>query len=137
FEAHRDEYYDRLLAVSRDNDWTGWCVFFLSAIIEEARSNHDKAKAILDLYQEKKAWIVESTHSQHAVRALDWFFSRPIFNTPDFTVSSGIHRATANRIVRIARDHGLLRELRGGSGRRPAFLVFPELLNIAEGREVF
>ena len=25
---HRDEYYDRLLAVSQDDDWTGWCVFF-------------------------------------------------------------------------------------------------------------
>ena len=25
FEAHRDEYYDRLLTVSRDDDWTGLC----------------------------------------------------------------------------------------------------------------
>ena len=31
-EAHRDTYYDRLLAVSRDDDWTGWCHFFLEAI---------------------------------------------------------------------------------------------------------
>ena len=31
-EAHRDAYYDRLLAVSRDDDWTGWCHFFLEAI---------------------------------------------------------------------------------------------------------
>lgn len=31
-EAHQDTYYDRLLAVSRDNDWTGWCHFFLDAI---------------------------------------------------------------------------------------------------------
>ena len=29
FEAHRDAYYDGLLAVSRDDDWTGWCRFFL------------------------------------------------------------------------------------------------------------
>ncbi len=28
FEAHRDEYYERLLSISRDNDWTNWCVFF-------------------------------------------------------------------------------------------------------------
>ncbi len=137
FEAHRDEYYDRLLTVSRDDDWTGWCVFFLSAIIEQARSNHAKAKAILDLYQEKKLWITELTHSQYAVQALDWFFSMPIFRTPNFVLSSGIPKPTANRIVRIARDHGLLREFRKGSGRRPATLVFPGLLNIAEGREIF
>ncbi|MCJ7594438.1 MAG: Fic family protein [Desulfobacterales bacterium] len=36
-EARRDEYYERLLAVSRDGDWTGWCVFFLKALTEQAR----------------------------------------------------------------------------------------------------
>ena len=29
----------RLLAVSRDGDWTGWCGFFLRAIIEQAGTN--------------------------------------------------------------------------------------------------
>ena len=24
-ERRRSEYYDRLLAVSKDDDWTGWC----------------------------------------------------------------------------------------------------------------
>lgn len=33
-EANRPEYYDRLLAVSRDNDWTGWCEFFLRAVTQ-------------------------------------------------------------------------------------------------------
>lgn len=135
-EAHRDEYYDHLLAVSRDNDWTSWCVFFLTAIIEQARSNHTKAKAILDLYQEKKRWITDLTHSQYAIKALDWFFSRPIFKTPDFTASSGIPKPTANRIVQIAREHGLLRVLRQGRGRRPTILAFRDLINIAEGKAV-
>lgn len=31
FEAHRDACYERLLAVSRDGDWTGWCVGGTSA----------------------------------------------------------------------------------------------------------
>ena len=38
-EARREEYYDRLLAVSRDGDWTGWCVFFLGALTAQAESN--------------------------------------------------------------------------------------------------
>lgn len=33
-EAHRGAYYDGLLAVSRDDDWTGWCRFFLSIRFE-------------------------------------------------------------------------------------------------------
>lgn len=133
-DAHRDEYYERLLTVSRDDDWTGWCVFFLTTIIEQARANRAKAEAILALYREKKGWIAELTHSHHAVKALDWFFSRPVFKTPDFVASSGIPKPTANRIVRLAREHGLLRELRPGKGRRATILSFPELMDIAEGR---
>ena len=28
FERNRDEYYERLLAISRDGNWSDWCVFF-------------------------------------------------------------------------------------------------------------
>lgn len=136
-ESRREEYYERLLAVSRDNDWTGWCHFFLTALTEQARSNEAKAKEILELYRTKKDWIVDSIRSQFAIRALDWFFGRPIFKTSDFVTSVEIPKPTANRIVRLARDGGLLRELRSASGRRPAILVFPDLLNIVEGRSVF
>jgi len=136
-EAKRDEYYERLLAVSRDGDWTGWVAFFLTALIEQARDNEAKAKTILDLYQTKKDWILEKTHSQYAVRALDWFFSNPIFKTSFFVASVDIPKPTAERIVRVARDEGLLRQLRPSGGRRSAILVFSELLNIAEGRSVF
>ncbi len=136
-EAQRDEYCERLLAISRDGDWTGWCRFFLTALTEQAKDNEAKAKAILALYQSRKDWVVEQTHSQYAVRALDWFFSRPIFRTSDFVASAGIPAPTANRLLRVVRDNGLLRELRAGRGRRAAILAFTELLNIAEGRSVF
>jgi Fic family protein len=136
-EANRQEYYDRLLAVSSDGDWTSWCRFFLEALQKQALANETKARKILGLYQDKKDWFVDLTHSQYAIRALDWFFSRPIFKTPHFVASAGIPKPTANRIVRLAKEKQLLREIVAGSGRRPAVLVFSELLNIADGREIF
>lgn len=136
-ESHRDEYYDRLLAVSRDGDWTGWCGFFLRAIIEQAGTNQAKAQAIHALYTARKDWMVEATRSQYGVRALDWFFSRPIFVASDFVTQADIPEPTAKRILRLVRDNGLLREIRASSGRRPAVLAFPELLNICEGRDAF
>jgi Fic family protein len=136
-ESHRDEYYDRLLAVSRDGDWTGWCGFFLRAIIEQAGTNQTKAQAIHALYTARKDWMVEATRSQYGVRALDWFFSRPIFVASDFVSQADIPEPTAKRILRLVRDNGLLREIRASSGRRPAVLAFPELLNICEGRDAF
>lgn len=135
-EARRDEYYERLLAVSRDDDWTGWCAFFLTALTEQALDNEARAKAILQLYQEKKDWITEKTRSQYAIRALDWFFSRPIFKSSDFVKHAEISRTTAFGIISDVREAGLLHELRPASGQRSAMLAFPELLNIAEGRKV-
>lgn len=136
-EAHRDEYYECLLGISRDGDWTQWCAFFLRALTEQAHENQRKAMGILNLYNARKDWIAKQTRSQYAVRALDWFFAHPIFRTSDFVADSGIPKATANRIVREVKESGLLKELRPASGRRPAVLAFSELLNIAEGTDAF
>lgn len=136
-DDHRDEYYDRLLAVSRDGDWTGWCGFFLRAIIEQSQTNLSRAQAILQLYRTRTHWIADLTHSQYGGRALDWMFGRPIFKASDFAASAGIPAPTATRILRLVRENGMLREMRPASGRQSAILCFPELLNIAEGRAVF
>lgn len=136
-ESHREQYYERLLAVSRDDDWTGWIAFFLEALIAQAEANQTKAQAIHTLYRDRKDWIAQITRSQYGVRALDWMFARPIFKTSDFVETADIPRPTANRILRLVRDEGLLTELQPASGRRAAILAFAELLNIAEGRSVF
>ena len=136
-DLHRDEYYERLMAVSRDNDWTGWCSFFLRALTEQAQMNQVKVQSILDLYNERREWIVEKTRSQYSGRALDWIFRAPIFRTTDFTTKAEIPKPTANRILRALREDGMLRVLRPSSGRRSAILAFTELLNIAEGRQAF
>ena len=136
FEANRDEYYDKLLAVSRDDDWTGWCVFFLRAVTSQAKENLDKANQILKLYEDKKEKVVEVTHSQHAIHALDFIFSHPIFVASHFTGNGVIPKPTAIRILTILRNNDIITTLREASGRRPASYIFPELINIAEGTQI-
>ena len=136
-ESHREAYYDRLLAISRDNEWTGWCAFFLEAIIEQATENSDKATRILKLYNDKKTEMVDLTHSQYSLLALDWIFEQPIFSSSDFVESAGIPAPTARRILTVFRDTGLLKVLVVPSGRRAGVYAFAELLNIAEGHDAF
>ncbi len=136
-ESHRDEYYDRLLAVSRDSDWNGWCAFFLTALTEQARAYQQKSQDLLTLYSELRDQVVEVIPSQYSGRALDWIFNRPIFRSVDFVNGAGIPKSTAQRLLNLFKTRGLLKELRHGGGRRSSILAFPELLNIAEGRKVF
>lgn len=136
FEARRDLYYEKLLAVSRDDDWTGWCGFFLTAVQTQAEDNLKKTQGILTLYERMKRELPELTRSQYAVRALDWIFERPIFKGSSFVSGAGIPAPTARRFLKLLRDESILQDLSPASGRRAAVLAFPALLNIAEGREV-
>jgi Fic family protein len=133
-EAHRDAYQERLRAISGRNAWTEWCVFFLRGVIEQAVENERKARTILSLYEDSKEKIVTLTHSQHAVRALDFLFQQPIFAAPHFVDGSGIPRPSALRILSMLRKFGLLRTLREGKGRRPGIFAFSHLLDVVEGR---
>jgi len=136
-ESHRNEYYDGLLAVSRDNDWTGWCAFFLTALTEQARAYQQKVHDLMTLYVELRDWVVEETPSQFSGRAPDWVFDKPIFRLIDFVNDAGIPKSSARRLLNLFKSRDILKELIPGGCRRSAVLVFPELLNIAEGRRVF
>ena len=134
-DQRRDEYYERLQAVSRDDDWTGWSEFFLTAISEQANANLSIARSILALYDELKEWVIDETRSQYGIRALDWIFEKPIFRSSDFVRNSEIPKPTASRILRVLRDGGILTVLREARGNRPALLAFTKLLRVAEGSE--
>ena len=103
----------------------------------QAEENLAKATAILDLYEGMKGRVADVTRSRYAIYTLDWLFEQPIFNSGNFTASAGIPDRTARRLLAALSDHGILRVMRPGNGRRGTILIFPDLLNIAEGRDVF
>jgi Fic family protein len=129
-ETHRDAYYDRLLAVSRDGDWSGWCEFFLRAIRIQAEENFSKATEILKLYNEMKLVLVEITGSKYAIHALDWLFESPIFTLTKFIHGTQVPRQTATRIIERLIKQDVLVLLQASSGRSSKVVGFPALLNI-------
>jgi Fic family protein len=133
-EANREEYQDRLLAVSRDLDWTGWVKYFLRGIYQQAEENARKAQDILALYDSVKKSVLQEIHSQYAIAAVDFIFRAPIFPSTLFVSSANIPKPTANRLLALLRKKGLLFTLREGKGRRPGVYAFMDLMSIAERR---
>ena len=129
-EAHRDAYYDKLLAVSRDGDWTGWCAFFLQAMRIQAEENFSKALKILTLYNEMKLSLVEITGSKYAIHTLDWMFEFPVFSLNTFIQGAHVPRPTATRIIGRLIKKDVLKLLKPSSGRSPKIVGFPALLDI-------
>jgi Fic family protein len=134
-ESHRDQYYDRLGAVSNSRDWEGWIEFFLTAIIEQAKVNTHKARQILDLYASKKIKVPNLTHSQYAIQAVDTLFVSPVFTSSLFIRRSDIPPASARRILKTLVQEKVLRELRSGIGSRPGYYIFSKLIDITEGKD--
>ena len=136
FESRRDAYYEGLLAVSRNDDWTGWCRFFLEAVRVQAEDNLTKARGIFTLYDDMKHRVAELTRSRYAIHALDWIFQYPIFKGAHFVARAGIPAKTARRILNLLCEGGIVQTLIAGRGRRAAIFVYPAVLDVAEGREV-
>ena len=138
-ETKKDEYMDRMRAVSKDGLWTEWCMFFLEGVVDQANQDQKKAQQIIDLHSRMHIEIAEQTRSQFAGLAAEFIFSRPVFSTSMFVNHSGIPRTSAIRILRSLRNgnNSILKIFRESSGRVPAIFAFTELLNIAEGRNVF
>ena len=132
-EEHRGEYFERLLAISRDGDWDGWLRFFLHAIETQAQWNAQRAERIRQLYLEHRDRVLEITRSPHGVRALDQLHATPVFMIPRFIESSGIPGPTARRILKLLQEHQMIRQVVPARGQIGAIFVYPDLLSIVEG----
>jgi hypothetical protein len=56
--------------ITKNNDWSGWVDFFLTAVIQQAKINIDKAQKFLNLYNEMKDRFIQATKSQYAILLL-------------------------------------------------------------------
>jgi len=132
FEQNRTEYYDRLLWVTQNNDWSGWIQFFLMAVIQQSKVNIRKAQKILSLYDDMKERIPEITRSQFSTQTIDVLFNNLIFTTKTFKEQSAIPKTSVHRILRSLTEAGIINVLAPSSGRSPTVFIFPQLFQIAE-----
>lgn len=129
-EANRDVYVQRLHDISEDNGWHEWIVFFLNAVIEQAKSNNQRAKAVVDLYEQMKEEISLTLKSKFSLQVLDAMFERPVFTTADFVQRSQIPKRSALRILSKLRREEIVTVIGQRSGRKPGVFVFRRLMDI-------
>lgn len=135
-EKHRDEYYARLNAISKNREWFEWVQFFLKAVIEQSNQNTIKVENIKLLYKELSERIRHLTKSQYSHQALDAIFYRPIFNTNQFSDYSKIGKAKTHVILKQLLEGGILKMVRENKGRQSAIYAFVNLISIIEGAEI-
>ncbi|MCB1678214.1 MAG: Fic family protein [Halioglobus sp.] len=131
-EEQKDEYIDRLRAVSENAEWTQWCVFFLGALEEQAKRNLSIAQSIRDLYTEMVGVFHELLSSRWSNAAVDFVFRNPVFRNNRLTdqAMSGIPSQTARKFSKTLYENRMLRMVVEPSGRRPAMYSFEPLMRL-------
>lgn len=138
-EANRDAYVGKLrLLGQKSGAWDEWIAFFLTAVIEQALLNSEKARAMIDLYNELKLRVLNLTHSQFAIPLLDSMFEKPIFRSSHLKTRPGMPSyPMTSALLGKLKSAGILKVVRQGSGPRPQILALADLINLCEGRKVY
>ena len=118
-EKNRGSYYDSLAMVRQTNNLEQWIKFFLNGIIETAQDGIETFKNIIVLRQHYEEKIMTlGSRAKKGQRFLFFMFSQPIVNTKTVAKELDISFNSANRLIKIFIDLGILNEITGFSRNR-------------------
>lgn len=88
-EKHRQEYYERLRAVSNNNEWLPWIKFFLRSLREQIDITGKRVKQAENLYRDlmKRSPEFNSIYAHNFIEAI---FKKPVFSAQKIKKIAGI-----------------------------------------------
>ncbi len=98
FEATRQEYYARLLAVTQEGAWEQWLAYFLRGVALQSEDALDRIGRINDLYTDWRARL-GTGHSTLPARALDLFAAHPLWTASTLASRLDVSFTTAQRAI--------------------------------------
>ena len=118
FEHYRQEYYDRLLAVSQRGHWVEWLLFFCRGIGEQAQDSVMRMTRLQGMREKYDAIVRTDRNPKRMSLVIDFLFARPIFTNRQ--VASGLDipfKSAAEYIGKLVKA-GILRETTGYARNR-------------------
>ena len=111
FEANRQEYYDRLLAVSQQGKWEDWLRFFLSGVSVQSMATIQRITQLQALYNGYVEQLKIERAAERLIETLDVLFERPIVTIRQIEAALGVPYRSASRYVEKLVQMEILREI--------------------------
>lgn len=111
FEKYRNEYYERLLAVSENGGWDEWTKFFLRAIAVQSKDAVENSMLILKLLDKYRKIIQKDRGSLYVLKLLDEVFLNPFVTIPYVAKKLETTYPTAKSAVKKLQEMKVLSEV--------------------------
>ncbi|MBV9990205.1 MAG: Fic family protein [Alphaproteobacteria bacterium] len=129
-ETRKDEYMDRMPAVSRDGAWTQWLRFFLNAAQRSATQTISTIRALGGLREQFHRRAGRGRSSANLLRLIDFIFERPAVSIPMVQQRLKITYPPAKRHVdRLVRAQ-ILRPM--PLRTHPSYFIAQEIISVLE-----
>jgi Fic family protein len=111
FESRRQEYYDRLLAVSQKGDWPGWLGFFLRGVTDTCQNTVNRIQNLQAVHTDFLGRVKSERGAARLADALALIFSKPVISAGELSSSLEIPFKSAQRTIDRLIRLGILREI--------------------------
>ncbi len=128
FEAHRREYQDELLEVSRSGDFDPWIRFFCTGIAAQAEGVVETINSLLDLQTSFRRRVHAEKMRGIAVRIAEDLIGRPYVRATQASKIYDVTYPAANSAIRRLVDAGILTQL--GPLRYDRIFVAREVIQV-------
>lgn len=114
FEDNRQEYYDRLLAVSQSGQWEEWLTFFLTGVATQAKDVGQRIEALNKLRADYRQSYQDDRSRGKLAQFVDFLIGTPITSVTQARESLDIGSfTTIQRLIDKLEALGILREVTG------------------------
>jgi Fic family protein len=118
FDAHKDEYIDRLFGVSTEGDWKGWVMFCLQGVVEQAADTERRCARLLSTLADYKERVQSIPRASHRLAAItEGLFDQPLISTPQLAEQYDVTYPTARKDIDKLMGVDILVEVPGFEGR--------------------
>lgn len=132
FEKNKEDYYQLLMKVRKEGDYTSWLIFFLEGVIQIARETSGKIKSLINLREKYESKLNESKSVKPMTfRLLDKFFENPVGTIPHFQKMFNKNYPMIKRSITHLEFAGIIREVT--EQKRNKFYLATGILDIIEG----
>lgn len=112
-EARKEEYIDRMFAVSTTGDWAGWVNFFLEICRDTCRSSIEVIDRILALQADYRETAMARFRSNNVIVLIDFLFQSPVVSTPIVKELLGVTHRAARMTIGNLEQIGVLEKMEG------------------------